>query len=30
MLILAVLVVLVGAFPGTLVNYAQAISSLIF
>ena len=30
MLILAVLVVLVGAFPGALVNYAQAIASLIF
>ena len=30
MLILAALVVLVGAFPGALVKYAQAIASLIF
>ena len=30
MLILAVLVVLVGAFPGALVNYAQAIAAAIF
>ena len=30
MLILAVLVVLVGAFPGALVNYAQTIANLIF
>ena len=30
MLILAALVVLVGAFPGALVNYAQSIAELIF